>query len=151
MHAASDAFLKGDIRMSKELDGLGCLGDMGWYNIRAALWVHDFELPQFVQACPGKPHPNQPDMVVIQSTHWLYSCKCLRLLCIKVANHACIIVCIIVSISIAGCIFTKADVPLYMAATLIWTEGRRGHFEVKKRPCLPCQNSMAEKLRIHSP
>ncbi len=39
--------------MSKELDGLGCLGDMGWYNIRAALWAYDFELPQYVQACPG--------------------------------------------------------------------------------------------------
>ena len=39
--------------MSKDLDGLGCLGDMGWYNIRAALWAYEFELPQFVQACPG--------------------------------------------------------------------------------------------------
>ncbi len=40
--------------MSKELDGLGCLGDMGWYNVRATLWAYDFELPQYVQACPGE-------------------------------------------------------------------------------------------------
>ncbi|CAL8470334.1 g9876 [Coccomyxa elongata] len=76
----SESFLKGDIRMSKELDGLGCLGDMGWYNIRAALWAYDFELPQYVQACPGY-------------------------------------------------IFTKGDVPLYIAATLVWSEGRRAHIE----------------------
>ena len=26
----SEEFLKGDIRTAKDLDGLGCLGDMGW-------------------------------------------------------------------------------------------------------------------------
>ena len=26
----SEEFLKGDIRIAKDLDGLGCLGDMGW-------------------------------------------------------------------------------------------------------------------------
>ena len=31
----------------------------------------------------------------------------------------------------AGFIFTKGDVPLYIAATLVWTQGRRAHIEVR--------------------
>ncbi len=30
----------------------------------------------------------------------------------------------------AGYIFSKGDVPLYIAATLVWSEGRRAHIEV---------------------
>jgi hypothetical protein len=52
--AGSDDFLRGNIRVSKDLDGLGCLGDLGWYCIRAALWAYDYELPRSVQAAPGQ-------------------------------------------------------------------------------------------------
>jgi predicted dehydrogenase len=46
--AAPEAFLKGNIRVSNELEPLGSLGDLGWYNIRFALWVMKYELPQRV-------------------------------------------------------------------------------------------------------
>ena len=39
--------------MAKDLDGLGCLGDMGWYCIRAILWAFRWDLPHTVQATPG--------------------------------------------------------------------------------------------------
>lgn len=50
----SEQFLKGDIRVSKDLDGLGCLGDLGWYCTRAFLWAFDYEPPKYVQAAPGE-------------------------------------------------------------------------------------------------
>jgi predicted dehydrogenase len=42
----SDEFLKGNIRTHHELEPLGCLGDLGWYNIRLSLWAMNYELPQ---------------------------------------------------------------------------------------------------------
>ena len=51
--AGSPDFLKGDIRVAKDLDGLGCLGDMGWYCVRAILWAFSWDLPHSVQASPG--------------------------------------------------------------------------------------------------
>ncbi len=53
--AGSEDFMKGNIRVAKELDGLGCLGDMGWYCIRAILWAFSWDLPHSVQATPGAP------------------------------------------------------------------------------------------------
>ncbi len=53
--SAGDAeFLANDIRVKKGLDGLGCLGDMGWYCVRAALWAYGFEKPVSVSAHAGK-------------------------------------------------------------------------------------------------
>ncbi|KAI4320644.1 hypothetical protein MLD38_034102 [Melastoma candidum] len=46
-------FLKNDIRVKPNLDGLGALGDIGWYCVRAILWVADFELPKTVTAQRG--------------------------------------------------------------------------------------------------
>lgn len=52
---AGDAdFLANDIRVKKGLDGLGCLGDMGWYTVRAALWAYGFEKPVSVSAHAGE-------------------------------------------------------------------------------------------------
>jgi predicted dehydrogenase len=45
---AADDFLHSNIRVSGELEPLGCLGDLGWYNIRFALWAMNYELPQEV-------------------------------------------------------------------------------------------------------
>nr|GMC50575.1 uncharacterized oxidoreductase At4g09670-like [Ipomoea batatas] len=42
--------LKNDIRVKPDLDGLGALGDAGWYCIRAILWAVDYELPESVTA-----------------------------------------------------------------------------------------------------
>lgn len=44
----SDDFLATNIRASNALEPLGCLGDLGWYNIRFSLWVMNEQLPQRV-------------------------------------------------------------------------------------------------------
>ncbi|WZY96882.1 LOW QUALITY PROTEIN: hypothetical protein YC2023_069211 [Brassica napus] len=51
--AVDEDFLKNDIRVKPNLDGLGALGDLGWYAIRAALFANNFELPKIVAASPG--------------------------------------------------------------------------------------------------
>ncbi|KAL9247552.1 hypothetical protein vseg_020973 [Gypsophila vaccaria] len=43
-------FLKNDIRVKPDLDGLGALGDAGWYCIGASLFATDYELPKYVTA-----------------------------------------------------------------------------------------------------
>lgn len=45
---APEEFLEGNIRMSSELEPLGCLGDLGWYNIRFTLWTMNEQLPERV-------------------------------------------------------------------------------------------------------
>ena len=40
-----DEFLRSNIRTRSELEPQGCLGDLGWYCIRFALWVTRYELP----------------------------------------------------------------------------------------------------------
>lgn len=42
---APDDFWQSNIRASSELEPLGCLGDLGWYNVRFALWAMNYELP----------------------------------------------------------------------------------------------------------
>ncbi len=44
----SDDFAKTNIRASGELEPLGCLGDLGWYNIRFTLWTMNYQMPQRV-------------------------------------------------------------------------------------------------------
>jgi predicted dehydrogenase len=47
---APDEFLKDNIRVSSELEPLGCLGDLGWYTIRMILWVMNYQMPRQVTA-----------------------------------------------------------------------------------------------------
>ena len=50
---AGEAFLSGDqrdIRTQASADPLGCLGDVGWYNIRAIMFANGWELPKHVIA-----------------------------------------------------------------------------------------------------
>jgi predicted dehydrogenase len=50
-HFAGDAeFLASNIRMDAALEPLGALGDLGWYNVRLALFAFRYELPQRVSA-----------------------------------------------------------------------------------------------------
>ena len=35
-----------DIRINSDLEPLGCLGDLGWYCIRFALWAMDWKMPR---------------------------------------------------------------------------------------------------------
>ncbi|XP_042494130.1 uncharacterized oxidoreductase At4g09670-like [Macadamia integrifolia] len=48
-----DYFLKNNIRVKPGLDGLGALGDAGWYCIRSILWATNDELPKTVTALHG--------------------------------------------------------------------------------------------------
>ncbi len=43
----------GDVRTQPDLDGLGCLGDIGWYCVRAALRVFAWEPPERVLGHAG--------------------------------------------------------------------------------------------------
>ena len=40
-----EEFLKKNIRAAEDLEPLGCLGDLGWYCIRLALWTMKWQLP----------------------------------------------------------------------------------------------------------
>ncbi len=41
-------FLTGNIRVNPRLEPNGCVGDLGWYCIRFALWVMNWEMPEEV-------------------------------------------------------------------------------------------------------
>ena len=45
---APDEFFHSNIRAQSELEPHGCLGDLGWYCIRFALWAMDWKLPKQV-------------------------------------------------------------------------------------------------------
>ena len=45
---APEEFFAGNIRASSTLEPYGCLGDLGWYNIRLALWAMREQLPRRV-------------------------------------------------------------------------------------------------------
>ncbi|XP_015886096.3 uncharacterized oxidoreductase At4g09670 [Ziziphus jujuba] len=51
--ACGEDFLKNNIRVKPGLDGLGALGDAGWYCIRGILWAANYELPKTVIASEG--------------------------------------------------------------------------------------------------
>src|SRR5262249_35915248 len=46
--AAPAEQFRGNIRMSNDLEPLGCLGGLGWYNLRFALWVMNYQMPERV-------------------------------------------------------------------------------------------------------
>ena len=45
--------MKEDMRVKKDLDGLGAMGDIGWYCIGNILMAFGWEAPQLVQASAG--------------------------------------------------------------------------------------------------
>jgi len=45
-----DEFLRSNIRADGRLEPTGCLGDLGWYSIRFALWALNWQLPKGVSA-----------------------------------------------------------------------------------------------------
>ena len=44
-----DAFHANNIRVKADCEPLGCLGDLGWYNIRFSLWAHGWAAPATAQ------------------------------------------------------------------------------------------------------
>lgn len=56
---ASDEFFRDNIRTRSDLEPLGCLGDLGWYSIRFALWAMDWRLPETVSARALSQHKSE--------------------------------------------------------------------------------------------
>jgi predicted dehydrogenase len=60
---SGDEFFRHNIRVNGALEPAGCLGDLGWYSIRFALWALNWRLPHTVSAkilassenLPGRP------------------------------------------------------------------------------------------------
>jgi len=50
----NEAWAANNIRMKKSLEPLGCLGDLGWYNVRFTLWAFGFLLPSSVSCIYGE-------------------------------------------------------------------------------------------------
>jgi len=57
-------FFAGNIRVDPRLEPLGCLGDLGWYCVRFALWAMKWRMPRAVTgrilaeaSAPGSPAP----------------------------------------------------------------------------------------------
>ena len=45
---APEDYLRTNIRLHSELEPTGCLGDLGWYNIRFSLWALNWQMPAAV-------------------------------------------------------------------------------------------------------
>ena len=62
---AEEDFLTGNIRMHSSLEPLGCLGDLGWYNIRFSLWAMDYQMPERVSGrlLQGSAREDSPNLV----------------------------------------------------------------------------------------
>lgn len=65
---APDDFLQNNIRMSSQLEPHGCLGDLGWYCIRFALWTMQYQMPLEVTAhmLSQQGRPDSPDAVPME-------------------------------------------------------------------------------------
>jgi predicted dehydrogenase len=46
--SAAEEYQQTNIRLHSELEPTGCLGDLGWYNIRFSLWAMKWAMPQAV-------------------------------------------------------------------------------------------------------
>ena len=57
---APEGFMESDIRANKELEPMGCLGDLGWYCVRFSLWAMRWEMPVRVQAHTLNQHGGVP-------------------------------------------------------------------------------------------
>ncbi len=49
-YPVDESFFKSNIRLNGALEPDGCLGDLGWYSIRFALWTLNWQLPHTVTA-----------------------------------------------------------------------------------------------------
>jgi predicted dehydrogenase len=79
--AAPAEFHAGNIRVSNELEPLGCLGDLGWYNTRFALWVMNYAMPTEVSGrllktnAAGVPLEFSAEMFFANGTTASYFCS----------------------------------------------------------------------------
>lgn len=66
--AGPEEFHQGNIRAHSGLEPLGCLGDLGWYNIRFTLWVAKYVMPTRVtgRLLSASGRPDSPDTVPME-------------------------------------------------------------------------------------
>lgn len=57
-----------NVRLAPDLDGLGCLGDLGWYCVCAALWANQYDMPASATAHPGAAYNQQGVPLVMGGT-----------------------------------------------------------------------------------
>lgn len=71
---APEEFVTGNIRTSSELEPQGCLGDLGWYTIRMALFANHYQMPQQVCGRMLMQHgrPDSPAPVPMEFTGELF-------------------------------------------------------------------------------
>lgn len=71
---APDEFLKSNIRVHSGLEPLGCLGDLGWYNIRFSLFAMNYQMPQRVSGriLAETRHPENADSVPLEFSGELF-------------------------------------------------------------------------------
>jgi predicted dehydrogenase len=72
---SGEEFFNGNIRVNGALEPAGCLGDLGWYSIRFALWTLNWRLPQTVSArmlAMSEPLPNRPAAPIDFSAELFY-------------------------------------------------------------------------------
>lgn len=72
--AAPDEFMNSNIRASNDLEPLGCLGDLGWYNIRFTLWALNYEMPHKVSGrlLTQAGRPDSPSPVPVEFSGELF-------------------------------------------------------------------------------
>ncbi len=66
--AADDEFLTSNIRVTSQLEPAGCLGDLGWYDIRFILWAKNYDMPVEVRGriLEGVAPPDSEDQIPLQ-------------------------------------------------------------------------------------
>eukprot|EP00163_Fabomonas_tropica_P018663 TRINITY_DN3305_c0_g1_i1.p3 TRINITY_DN3305_c0_g1~~TRINITY_DN3305_c0_g1_i1.p3 ORF type:complete len:146 (+),score=48.61 TRINITY_DN3305_c0_g1_i1:84-521(+) len=63
--------LTGDnIRVHKDTEPLGALGDLGWYNVRVSLWTREYELPTHVVATSFSLNEEGVNLDVVANLIW---------------------------------------------------------------------------------
>lgn len=68
----SEEFLASNIRVNPALEPLGCLGDLGWYCIRFALWTMNWRMPRRVAGRMISRAGNPPDAVPLEFSGELF-------------------------------------------------------------------------------
>ena len=70
---APEEFLAGNIRVSNQLEPLGCLGDLGWYNLRFTLWAMNYAMPERVSGrILAETRPGSADSVPLEFSGELF-------------------------------------------------------------------------------
>jgi predicted dehydrogenase len=68
----AEDFMHANIRASRSLEPAGCLGDLGWYCIRFALWLMNWQMPRQVDGRIISRAANEPSGVPVEFSGELF-------------------------------------------------------------------------------